>query len=354
MLLLILTERLKLVELWKNHPEILRLPVQKPVIILGLPRTGTSLLVNLLAQDPAHRCLANWETTVSALPPRKNVRREADPRRRTGKIFMRFMDYLAPHFKKIHTFHLDGPEECTLILFQEFVAQALALTFNVPAYSRWLDNASHAAVYRHHKRVLQTLQWTYPAERWLLKAPGHIAALDELLAVYPDACIVQTHRDPVKAVSSWASLNTAFRGIYAKTVDAEETGRQTLERLDFDLNKFLRDRRRHDPRRFGDVQYQALVKNPLGAVRSLYAHFDLPLSATTERRMRTFLERDRKENREHQYAPENFGLTPEVIRNRFQEYLTEFNLAPEERMVVKPHSAANRSDRQLVGTSERA
>jgi hypothetical protein len=346
-LLMILTNRLGLVELWKKHPEILRLPVKKPILILGLPRTGTSLLVNLLAQDPTHRCLANWETTVSQLPPKKITRHADDPRRRTGKIYMRFMDYLAPHFQQIHKFQLDGPEECTPILFQEFVSQALALalTFNVPAYSRWLNDASHAAAYRNHRRILQKLQWTYPGERWLLKAPGHITALDELLAVYPDACLVQTHRDPVKAVSSWASLNTAFRGLYARSVDPEETGRQTLARLDVDLNKFLRDRRRHDARRFFDIKYRDLVRDPLGEVRRLYAHFALPLSPATEERMKAFLaqnRRERQEQRTHQYAPEDFGLTAKGIRDRFLDYIVEYDLVPQEREVANSSAAVRR------------
>jgi hypothetical protein len=346
-LLMILTDRLRLVELWKKHPEILRRSVKKPIIILGLPRTGTSLLVNLLAQDPAHRCLANWETTASPLPPKKIGRREDDPRRRLDKFYLRFMDYLAPHFKNIHEFHLDGPEECTPILFHEFVAQALALTFNVPAYSRWLNNASHAAAYRHHKRVLQTLQWTYPGKRWLLKAPGHIAALDDLLVVYPDACLVQTHRDPVKAVTSWASLNTAFRGIYARAVDQEETGRQTLDRLDADLNKFLRDRRRHEAQRLFDIQYRDLVRDPLAEVRRLYAHFALPLSAEPEERMRSFLVKDREERKErsgHQYAPEDFGLTAAGIRERFQKYVAEYELAPQEREKAKAADGVRRDE----------
>jgi hypothetical protein len=298
-----------------------------------LPRTGTSLLVKLLAQDPAHRVLTNWETTLSPLPPRNPCRMSADPRRSRAKWLLKFQSHLAPRLSAIHDFHLDGPEECTTLLMQEFTALAMAVMFNVPAYSQWLNDASHAAAYRHHKRVLQTLQWTYPGERWLLKAPGHVAALDELLAVYPDACIVQTHRDPTKAVSSCAALGNVFRGICANPVNAAETGRQTLERLAIDLNRFLRRRRELDARRFFDVQYRDLVRDPLNEARRLYAHFGLPLTAETEERMRSFLVNDRKERKErggHQYAPEDFGLTAEGIRERFKDYSAAYDLAPKE------------------------
>lgn len=126
---------------------------------------------------------------------------------------MKFQNYLAPHMKDLHHFYLDGPEECTPILLHEFTTQSLAGMFNVPSYSEWLDTASHTATYYRHKQVLQTLQWKYPSKRRLLKSPSHIEAIEEALEVYPNANLIQMHRDPVKAVFSFAGLCAAFRGI---------------------------------------------------------------------------------------------------------------------------------------------
>ncbi len=206
----LLENRLKLFNFWQQRPDILRQRLERPVFILGLPRTGTSLLFDLLSRDPCHRFLSNWETTVSQIDP---IARQPGgrSRRRIGKRLVRLQDYLAPDLKSIHRFHLDGPEECTPLLMQSLSTQALAGMFNAPAYSAWLDSAPHLETYRHHRRTLQTLQWTYPAQRWLLKSPDHTAAVNAILEVYPDACLIQLHRDPAKSVSSWADLNAVFR-----------------------------------------------------------------------------------------------------------------------------------------------
>jgi len=156
MLLALVVNRLQLETLWDRHPEILEISIKKPIFILGLPRTGTSFLFNLLALDPNHRYLTNWETTASQCPPPGKYTFANDPRRKQGRFMLRFQHYLAPSMEKIHQFYLDGPEECTPLLFQEFTTLALASLFDVPAYSDWLNNQSHAKTYEHHKRILPT------------------------------------------------------------------------------------------------------------------------------------------------------------------------------------------------------
>ena len=325
----LLVNRLKLVDLWNHHPEILDETIRLPIIILGLPRTGTSFLFTLLAQDPAHRYLSNWEATVSQAPPEGSYTWENDPRRKLGKHLMRFQRYLAPHMGNLHTFCLDGPEECTTLLMQEFTTQAFAGMFNVLSYSEWLGTASHAATYYHHKRILQTLQWKYPGERWLLKSPAHIEAIDALLEVYPDVRMIQMHRDPVKAVSSYASLCAAFRGISTRSIDFRDLGSQAMNRLAVDFERYLTQRTEYDSSRFLDLHYIDLVRDPLGTVRHIYNRFELVLSAEAEKRMQAFLAKERESKSSHRYSPEDFGLTAQRIRQRFQAYIDAFDI-PEE------------------------
>lgn len=322
----LLVNRRRLGAYWAEHRDIFEAELRKPVIILGLPRSGTSFLFNLLAQDPAHRYLANWETTVSQAPPPRVSRPEDDPRRRVGRLLMLFQRYLAPHLEDIHEFHLDGPEECTPLLMQGFDTQALAGMFDIPAYSAWLDTVDHRPAYAHHKRILQTLQATYPGQRWLLKSPDHLAALGPLLQTYPDACLVHLHRDPVQAVSSWASLNAAFRGIWSEEIDSGPLGAQILDRLAKDMDAYLaaRDRIAGAEARILDLPYRELIGAPLAAVERIYAHFDLELNDSARSRLNAFLSLDRKKQRSHAYAPEDFGLSPERIRKRFAHYIDRF------------------------------
>lgn len=324
-----LANRLKLVKLWTQRPIILNEAINKPVIILGLPRTGTSFLFNLLSHDPAHRVLSNWETTVSQVPPEGSYTYKNDPRRKKGRYLIRFQNYLVPRMKEMHQFYLDGPEECTPLLMQAFTTQALAGMFNVPSYSEWLDTASHTATYHHHKQILKTLQWKYPANRWLLKSPDHIAAIEAMLEAYPDACVIHMHRDPVKSVASWASLNSAFRGIYMRSINAGELGQQVLNRLATDVTSYLSQRQRCVPDRFLDLQYKDLTSDPLRVVQRIYDRFELELSYAAEERIRIFLAKDRGKERTHHYNPGDFGLTPQLIQERFQDYIDTYNIERE-------------------------
>ena len=242
---------------------------------------------------------------------------------------MRFQNYLVPQMRDMHRFHLDGPEECTPILMQSFATQALAGMFNVPDYSNWLSTASHTATYRYHRQALQALQWKYPGQRWLLKSPDHIAAIGSILETYPDACLVHMHRDPVKSVSSWASLNQAFRGIYMKSVDPKDVGIQVLNRLSSDMRDYLEQRKKCNPERFFDLQYSDLVKDPLASLQRIYRHFSLVLGDDALVRMEKYLAEERQSKTLHRYTPHDFGLSVLQIRQSFGMYIDTFSIPPE-------------------------
>jgi len=325
----LLVHRLRLTALWQGHPQIFDETIRKPIIILGLPRTGTSFLFNLLAQDPDHRFLSNWEATISQVPPEGSYVFQSDPRRKQAMTLMKLQDRLAPNLKHIHTFYLDGPEECTPLLLQGFTTLALVGMFNVPRYSLWLDTASHLSTYHHYKRILQTLQWKYPGERWLVKSPAHIEAITAILDVLPDACIVQMHRDPVKSIPSYASLCATFRGIYMQHIDVEALGSQVLTRLAADYDNYLIQRQQCDSSRFMDVQYHELIDDPFGTACRIYERFDLQLSAEAEKNMGAFLAKQPKEGSAHRYRPEDFGLSHQQIRDHLRDYILAFNVPDE-------------------------
>ena len=328
MIIAMLVHRLRLVELLDHHPEILDERIVRPVIVLGLPRSGTSLLFNLLAQDPAHRFMENWEAFIAQVPPNGHYSFTSDPRRKKSKWVLGLQKYLMPDLDKLHAFLPDGPEECTPILMQGFATQTLAGGYDVPTFSSWLDEADHEPTYRHHKRVLQALQWKYPGERWLLKSPDHIAAIDAILNIHKDACIVHIHRDPVKSVSSWASLNLCYRGVYYRHVDTHELGQQVLTRLANDLDRYMIERKSQAAERFLDLQYADLMKDPVNTVHQIYNHFGFELNGQVEKRMQEFLTANpRHKHGVHSYQPEDFGLTEKMIRRRFEKYMDSFRVS---------------------------
>jgi hypothetical protein len=326
----LLVNRLKLNKLWQQHPEILGEKIETPLIILGLPRTGTSLLVNLLSKDPQHRYLTNWETTVSQVPPAGNYSFAHDPRRKQGQFLMKFQDYLAPQMQNIHEFHLDGPEECTPLLMQSFTTKAFGEMYEVPAYGKWLDNASHKETYRHHKRILQTLQWKYPGTRWLLKCPLHMEAIHDLIETYPDACVAQTHRDPVKVIPSHASLCATFHGISKASLEPDKLGEYVMASWAGYLTKYLNQRRALDQSRFIDIQYASLRHDPFKVVERIYEQFGFPLSMNAASSMRAYLAQQQSRKITHIYTAQDYGLTPARIRDSFKDYIEQFNIPLEE------------------------
>ena len=211
---------------------------------------------------------------------------------------------------------------------QGFATQAFAGGFNVPAFSEWLDDADHEPSYHHHARVLKTLQWKYPGSRWLLKSPDHLAAVDAIFKVYPDACIVHIHRDPVRSISSWASLNFVYRSVYYRKVDRFELGQQVLTRLSNDTERCLRERSVCPQERFLDVSYSELMQNPIDVIQGIYDHFEFELPQEVKQRMRDYLAANpMNKHGAHKYTPSEFGLDASTIHKRFANYIDTFRIS---------------------------
>lgn len=322
----LLESRYQLEKLWELKPEILKIPIVKPMIILGLPRSGTTFLFNLLSCDSQYRFITNWEAIVSQIPSKQGIDRSRDMRRKIGKILIFLQNYLAPNLKNIHKFYLDGPEECTTILMQGFSTQAIDPMFPVSEYSRHLDNIDLKQTYQHFKKVLQTLQWHFSKTSWLLKSPDHLGGIEEVLNQFPDVRLIHLHRDPAQSVSSWASLNVAFQGIWLSEINYAELGMQVLNRLSIDMKRYLKIRTSIKDEQIVDISYKSLVKDPLAVVESIYRHFNMPLTEETRNNMQKFLSKDKKIRHEHVYTAQDFSLSPQKIHEMFDCYMQRFNI----------------------------
>jgi hypothetical protein len=218
------------------------------------------------------------------------------------------------------------------ILSHTFASPQFQSMYYVPSYQRWLSYKDLRPVYAFHRCFLQHLQWRCPADRWVLKAPSHLFALDALLATYPDACIIQTHRDPCAVVASVASLDAVLRRVFSHRVNLHEIGREALQQWASALDRAMQIRDRTDgaPGRFLDVYYTDLVRDPIATVRRIYAHCGLHFTDEVEARMRRFLAAHPKDQHGvHRYSLAQFGLTPEQVARRFHAYVTRFNPEPE-------------------------
>jgi Sulfotransferase family len=317
-----LMNRLRLERDRAQHPGIAREQIRRPLIITGLPRSGSTFLHGLLAQDPASRVPLHWELRFPSPPPERSSH-DTDPRIERAARHIRWFFRLAPEFRKIHPVGARLPEECVIILSHSFLSFEFSSNWFVPSYQTWLEQQELEPAYRYHRRFLQHLQWGYPAERWLLKAPPHLPGLRALFAVYPDADVIVTHRDPLEVVPSIASLHVVLRRTFSRAVDPLAVGPEVSRMLADDIRRGFaaRDDGCAPPERFLDVWYTQLMDDPLAVVRRIYRHFDLPLSAEVEGRMRTYLETNPKDRAgPHRYSLAEFGLDAEVERARYREY----------------------------------
>jgi hypothetical protein len=330
-LLRLLENRLRWHDTLLRHPEIGAREVRAPLFVIGLPRTGTSILHELLAQDGANRVPMTWEV-MHPWPPPERASFETDPRIARVEAHLRGIDRVLPGFQAMHPMGARLPQECVALTAHDFASMIFHTSYRVPGYQAWLERADLRGVYAGHRRWLQYLQWRCPAERWVLKSPGHLWALDALLAVYPDARIVQTHRDPLAVLASLASLITKLRGLASDAVDPHEIGADWAQRLAAGLRAASEARERAAPAaaQFLDVRFTDLVGRELEQVRRIYEHFGMDLRPEASERMRRFLaENPRDKHGRHRYSLTFAGLEADALRPAFADYQERFDVASE-------------------------
>ena len=325
----ILKNRLVAQRFWTANPAILRTEIRRPVFILGLVRTGTTALHHLIAQDPSNQVLEYWlAASPSPRPPREQW--ESDPRFQQSAQEIEWMYQTDPSLKAMHLMTADGPEECRHLLQQNFTDDTFDCNATIPSYSDWYGRHDMLATYRRHRDLLKLIGSPTPERRWLLKYPVHMGNLRALFTIYPDACVVQTHRDPGKVMPSICSLVAGWRALYEHDVDRHAVAKWLIDLWATRLERGLEVRRERDPKQFFDLHLREVLGDPIGSVRRVYDHFGLELTDAAEQRMRRWLdENPRGKYGEHVYRAEDFGLTDDMIAARFGAYMQHFGIQRE-------------------------
>jgi hypothetical protein len=330
-ILRVLENRLGMVELFKQYPEILEQPVERPLFVVGPPRTGTTIFHDLLALDADNRVPLAWETSYP-LPPPETVSYQTDARIAKVQADLERVDQLIPEFKKMHPMGAQRAQECVSITSHDFQSMIFDTQFRVPAYQDAVLASDMRSALQWHRRFLQVLQWKAPAERWVLKTPQHLWHLDYLLREYPDARIVQTHRDPVRVLISLSSLIATLRSLASDQVELAEIARSYAHWLaqGYERTIAFRQSGRLPPSQVVDLYFKDFIGDQLGTVRRAYEHFDIPFSDTTAAKMQSFLDDNPADKHgKHLYSFTDIGMDEAQLRELFRPYQEYFNIPSE-------------------------
>ncbi|MCB0755965.1 MAG: sulfotransferase [Flavobacteriales bacterium] len=320
-----LTNRLRMIDHFKKHPEIADVKIEKPVFIVGFPRTGTTLLQNLLHLSEDRRALQFWELT-NPIPvsddPEKDIRR----RHRKTKFHLAVANFVVPEMKFIHEVRHDSLEECWSLFIPQFSVQNWEMTNKWPEYGKFMAKHDMRPVYEEYKKYLQVIVDRVPDKKLILKCPDHLWHLDALLDVFPDACIVWTHRDPGRSIPSYCSLASLnWRLLYGE-FNPKELGPYIEERFITGIERGIKVREQVGEERFLDVNFKTLLEDPIAAVNRITEYFDL--TPINEAKMQAYLDRDRPDNRgKHKYSDGHYGLDSDEIRQRYKDYIARFGIS---------------------------
>jgi hypothetical protein len=315
------------------YPDITRLEIREPLFIVGLPRSGTSVLHRLLSADPEHRSPLMWEVRSPSPPTRDDEKRRIQ--RATQSC--NFLNWLVPTFRYAHEVGAELPQECVSLMTPTFLSDQFDAMYYVPSYRAWFFRQDLRPAYQYHRRFLQHLQFRRTAPRWILKAPTHMFALPALLSVYPDALFVQTHRTPVDAMASVSSLVTILRRAFSDAVDPFIVCREAVDYWSSTMDKFLPERDRLADNRVCDIQYDEIRREPIAAVRRIYEYFGWSLSRQAEQRMRVLVAgQAKRQSANHRYDLLQFGTSADEVLNAFTAYCERFVLSPLTRVRQQP------------------
>lgn len=302
----------------KENPSYVDVPIERPVFVVGLPRTGTTALHRLLTADARHQGLELWLTEFpQPRPPREAW--EGNPV--FDGINAAYAEHHVsnPEFMGIHYMDAASVEECWRLLRQTGKSISFESLAHVPTYSAWLAQQDWTDAYQRHREALQLIGLHEADKRWVLKNPSHLVALDALMAIYPDALVVQTHRDPVASIASACSLSAEATAGWSTTFVGETIGRTQLEMLSRSAHAFAEARKRYDPAQFVDVEYDDFVGDPVGTSRRIYDAFDLGWTEQVADAVGAIDAESRRGGKRpsHRYSLSDYGLTEEQVRAAF-------------------------------------
>ncbi len=335
-------------------PKILEEPIERPIFITGVPRSGTTYLHHLLANDPANRMPRVWQLIHPY--PRAGTGRRADRRQKQVARQLKMFELLAPEFHGLHPINASSPQECSEITAHVFASLRFDTNYFVPSYRHWVDSTGHLEAYRFHKRFLQHLQHQAGGggRCWVLKCPDHVFALTAIRAVYPDARLVFVHRDPARVLLSVTRLTEVLRRPFTRYIDRAQLGRDVSERWLAGTDLMIEAA---DEQAFADpifhINYGDLVSDPLGAVERLYGHFGLHLDGDAARRIRHAA--DARPNGGYRganrYSFETYQIDAMIEQERYGRYMARFDIARE---LQRPRRAPSRTRRGLGLAAEPA
>ena len=335
------TNRLESLKWLRDHPEIGAEPIEAPVFLMGLPRSGTTYFQYLFDRDHRFRLIRTWEASMPSPPP------GFDPAsvksRRAAWAEMQETLGQFEGFDALHLYDEDGSDECHAFLQQSWGAAGLHNLYRVPGYFDWLlDGLDLVETYRVHKRQLQCLQWRSERKPWALKYPNHVIAMNEILQVYPDARFVMTHRDPAQVVASISKMTWNLRGMCAaRTPDRNEVGRDMLHFIGRHIDRILAFDAGPEGGRVIHVDYYALAAEPVTEMRRIHAGLGIDSPADVVRAVGDWHAANPKNARgRNDYSLEQYGLEPAAVRERFASYIRRFAIPTEAEGLARSGAAA--------------
>ncbi|MXZ77738.1 MAG: sulfotransferase [Acidimicrobiia bacterium] len=321
-----LIQRLRIQDLLRRHPEIDDIDLGPVIAITGLQRTGTTLLHRLLYSHPEIRGISGLEALMPVAATDSAERAER-ARKRRAMLAERTISYLSPDFMAVHPVDREQPEEDVLLLDLNFMSQSAEAILHVPSYSRWLQNQDHTATYEYFRRVLKVLTWQQPANAWVIKTPHHLEYLDVLLKVFEGVTVVQTHRDPRVAVSSFCSMVAHGRGMFSDHVDPAEIGRHWCDKTHRMVEWAMKIRAETPEGRFVDVSYYDLIRDPMAQLRRIFEVAEVEFDDEAKKLAEQYAAAN-PQNRfgKHNYRLEHFGLSQQAMDEAFAAYREAYDI----------------------------
>ena len=321
----LLSNRLRFEEDLKKFPEILEQEIIAPIVIVGLPRTGSTMTHRLLASDPNHTAMLWWEGRYPALLPGEK-RGDIEARMELGKAEVDAVVAASPEALDIHPWDYKGADEEILLLEHNFLSTVPESFMALPSYSEWIEEQDHALAYEDLRKFIQYLQWQNPGrenKRWVLKSPHHLGFIDKMISVFPDAKIIQTHRDPIKTVPSFCSMCANLFEPLTTNFDKVFIGKHWSNKLTRALNHCMNISEKH-PDNFLDLEFLNMIKDPIDEMKKIYDFIGEPFGEKTEVAMEAWREENKHEMGAHKYSLEEYDLTESQINNNFSKYQQKY------------------------------
>jgi len=324
-----LETRLKTQSWFARHPEILEEEIGAPLVVVGLMRTGTTMLQRIIACDPRLHAAMWWETRFPA--PHEGIDwSEPDPRIAIAEAEIAAILEADPRQASIHPWNAQAPDEEILLLEPSFLSHVPEAFANIPSYRSWINEQDWTPAYAYLKKLLQFLQWQKRQrgevrERWVLKTPGHLGYVDTLFSVFPGARVIQTHRDPIETVPSAASMNHSLWALYSDVDLPNAVGSQWQERLEWGTLRAMESRKRCGENRFVDIWFRDVLKDPIREIERAYGAFGIEMTPAARAAMEQWRSDNPRDKRPpHQYALADYGLTEAGIKAAFAAYREKF------------------------------